>query len=121
MDQVSKNDGGADCPSLSSLPWELQLQGMLADGYTYQSMVSYLLFLIFSFLMQSNKWNPCIGDFLQNPLKLGLDISDEEKVDHSKILLKTVLPFLKQFNEEQIMEKEFEAKIQGILSFHLCI
>ncbi|KAL2939053.1 Lysine-specific demethylase JMJ25 [Bienertia sinuspersici] len=33
---VSTNDRGADCSSLPSLPWELQLQVMSADGCNYQ-------------------------------------------------------------------------------------
>lgn len=32
VDQVSTNDGGADCSGLSFLSPKLQLQGMLADG-----------------------------------------------------------------------------------------
>ncbi|KAH9612124.1 hypothetical protein KSS87_002604 [Heliosperma pusillum] len=41
-------------------------------------------------------------------------INDEEKFSHTRYLLSTILPFLKQFNQEQMMEKEIEAKIQGI-------
>ncbi|XP_074285590.1 lysine-specific demethylase JMJ26-like isoform X2 [Silene latifolia] len=42
------------------------------------------------------------------------DISDEENFNHNRYLLSTILPFLKHFNQEQMMEKEIEAKIQGI-------
>ncbi|XP_057525606.1 lysine-specific demethylase JMJ25-like [Amaranthus tricolor] len=51
---------------------------------------------------------------IKNLRKDVLEISNEEKVFHTKVLLKTVLPSLKQFNEEQIMEKEIEAKIRGV-------
>ncbi|KAK9275007.1 hypothetical protein L1049_022264 [Liquidambar formosana] len=46
--------------------------------------------------------------------KLKLECSNEEKVQHSKYLLQALLPFLIQFNQEQMMEKEMEAKIQGL-------
>lgn len=42
------------------------------------------------------------------------ELSEKEKICHSKYLLKKLLPFIKRFNEEQIMEKETEAKIQGL-------
>ncbi|KAA8531269.1 hypothetical protein F0562_005972 [Nyssa sinensis] len=43
-----------------------------------------------------------------------LKISDNDKVKYSKYILQSLLPFLKRFNEEQMMEKELEAKIQGL-------
>ncbi|XP_021761681.1 lysine-specific demethylase JMJ25-like [Chenopodium quinoa] len=43
-------------------------------------------------------------------------ISDDDKKKHSLYLLQTVLPYLKQFEEEQLMEKEAEARIQGVLA-----
>lgn len=44
-------------------------------------------------------------------------VKDEERVEHSRSLLRTVLPFLEKFNQEQSTEKEIEANIQGIMSF----
>ncbi|CBI29042.3 unnamed protein product, partial [Vitis vinifera] len=45
---------------------------------------------------------------------LKMKLSDEEKFKHSRYLLQAVVPFLKQFNQEQMLEKEIEAKIQGL-------
>ncbi|GLU12794.1 hypothetical protein SLE2022_294530 [Rubroshorea leprosula] len=50
------------------------------------------------------------------PLKnknLMLEFSKHEKDQHSRYLLQAVLPYIKQFSEEQITEKEVEAKIRG--------
>ncbi|KAI7985681.1 Lysine-specific demethylase JMJ25 [Camellia lanceoleosa] len=44
---------------------------------------------------------------------LKLKINEDEKVHHSMYLLHALIPFLKHFNQEQLMEKEIEAKIQG--------
>ncbi|KAI3904132.1 hypothetical protein MKW98_021718 [Papaver atlanticum] len=41
-------------------------------------------------------------------------IEPEEKVEHSKYLLKYLLPVLKQINQEQVTEKQVEATIQGL-------
>ncbi|KAI3850961.1 hypothetical protein MKX03_036441, partial [Papaver bracteatum] len=41
-------------------------------------------------------------------------IEPEEKIEHSKYLLKYLLPVLKQINQEQVIEKEVEATIQGL-------
>ncbi|KAL6970129.1 hypothetical protein U1Q18_029834 [Sarracenia purpurea var. burkii] len=41
-------------------------------------------------------------------------ISKDEQVQHCMYLLHTLLPFLKQFNEEQLTEKHIEAQIQGL-------
>ncbi|KAJ4972653.1 hypothetical protein NE237_005827 [Protea cynaroides] len=41
-------------------------------------------------------------------------ISKADKVQHAKYLLHLLLPFLKQFDEEQLKEKQFEARIQGL-------
>ncbi|KAI3982872.1 hypothetical protein MKX01_010355 [Papaver californicum] len=38
----------------------------------------------------------------------------EEKLNHSKYLLQALLPVLNKIHEDQAMEKELEAKIQGI-------
>lgn len=37
----------------------------------------------------------------------------EVELKHCRYLLQSVLPFLKQLNQEQMLEKEIEAKIQG--------
>ncbi|XP_039068742.1 lysine-specific demethylase JMJ25-like isoform X2 [Hibiscus syriacus] len=52
------------------------------------------------------------------PKKLGktinLEFGDDEKAQHSRYLLRTLLPYLKQFCEEQIKEKAIEAKINRV-------
>ncbi|KAK3016022.1 hypothetical protein RJ639_007341, partial [Escallonia herrerae] len=64
-----------------------------------------------------NKCNckSCLRDL---PLKkmLKLEFSNEEKVSYSKYILQELLPLLKRLNEEQTMEREIEAKIQGLLN-----
>ncbi|KAI7993895.1 Lysine-specific demethylase JMJ25 [Camellia lanceoleosa] len=40
------------------------------------------------------------------------NISYDDRIRHGKHLLHALLPFLKQFNQEQLMEKEIEAKVQ---------
>ncbi|KAL2939054.1 Lysine-specific demethylase JMJ25 [Bienertia sinuspersici] len=52
---------------------------------------------------------------MKNQLKDGFEFRQEVKIDGSKFLLRTILPFLKQFNQEQTTEKEIEAKAQGVL------
>ncbi|XP_031127414.1 lysine-specific demethylase JMJ25-like isoform X1 [Ipomoea triloba] len=42
------------------------------------------------------------------------EVSKEEQDQYSKYILQVLLPFLRQFKAEQIMEKEIEAKIQGV-------
>ncbi|XP_022726110.1 lysine-specific demethylase JMJ25-like [Durio zibethinus] len=46
---------------------------------------------------------------------LHLEFSDDEKVQHSRYLLQTLLPYIKQFSQEQMKEVAIEAKIQGLL------
>ncbi|XP_042500366.1 lysine-specific demethylase JMJ25-like [Macadamia integrifolia] len=46
--------------------------------------------------------------------KSKVQISDAEKVRHSKYLLHSLLPYLKQFVQEQLKEKEFDARIRGL-------
>ncbi|CAL5427412.1 unnamed protein product [Camellia sinensis] len=41
------------------------------------------------------------------------NISHDDRICHAKHLLHVLLPFLKQFNQEQLMEKEIEAKVQA--------
>ncbi|KAJ6353602.1 hypothetical protein OIU76_002593 [Salix suchowensis] len=45
---------------------------------------------------------------------LNLEVSEEEEVKHSKFLLRALLPFLKQLDAEQMMEREIEARIRGV-------
>ncbi|XP_071912894.1 lysine-specific demethylase JMJ27 isoform X6 [Coffea arabica] len=47
--------------------------------------------------------------------KLELEFSAVEKMEYSKYILQLLLPFLKQVNEEQMMEKRIEAKLKGVL------
>ncbi|KAK1384283.1 JmjC domain-containing protein [Heracleum sosnowskyi] len=43
-----------------------------------------------------------------------LKFTGEEKIQYSKHIIRTLLPFLKQFNEKQMSEKQIEANIQGL-------
>ncbi|XP_062000816.1 lysine-specific demethylase JMJ29-like isoform X2 [Rosa rugosa] len=43
-----------------------------------------------------------------------LNISKEEKLEHSKYLLQALLPLLKRLNNEQVIEMEMEARRQGL-------
>ncbi|XWS75403.1 hypothetical protein CRYUN_Cryun01aG0083900 [Craigia yunnanensis] len=57
---------------------------------------------------------------MDGPLKklkeaLKLKFSNDAKLQHSKYLLQTLLPYIKQFSQEQMMEKVIEAQIQGLL------
>ncbi|XVF71087.1 hypothetical protein PTKIN_Ptkin12aG0006800 [Pterospermum kingtungense] len=56
-------------------------------------------------------------DGLADKLKkaLELDFSVAAKLQYSKYLLQTLLPYTKQFSEEQMLEKMTEAEIQGLL------
>ncbi|KAF9624005.1 hypothetical protein IFM89_007703 [Coptis chinensis] len=46
--------------------------------------------------------------------KMERKLSDKEEINYSKYLVHLLLPVLKQIDEEQVMEKEVEAKIRGI-------
>lgn len=46
-------------------------------------------------------------------LYLEMKLSDEEEFKHSIYLLQAVFPLLEQFNQQQLHEKQIEAKIQG--------
>ncbi|CAI9108893.1 OLC1v1008595C1 [Oldenlandia corymbosa var. corymbosa] len=46
--------------------------------------------------------------------ELKFESTEPEKVEYAKYLLGTLLPFLKQFNAEQMMEKEVEAKLKDL-------
>ncbi|WOL12791.1 lysine-specific demethylase JMJ25-like isoform X1 [Canna indica] len=54
-------------------------------------------------------------DVPKDLIKLDSDFSEEERLQHSAYLLKFLLPVLKQINQEQMLEKEMEAKNQGLL------
>ncbi|KAK1382774.1 hypothetical protein POM88_020509 [Heracleum sosnowskyi] len=45
---------------------------------------------------------------------LMLRFTDEEKIQSSKYIVSMLLPFLKQFNEEQMREKQIEAQVRGL-------
>ncbi|KAK1396481.1 hypothetical protein POM88_006344 [Heracleum sosnowskyi] len=51
---------------------------------------------------------------LELPIKNQTRLSEDDKFHYSKYLLKRLLPFVRQFNEQQIMEREMEAKIRGL-------
>ncbi|KAK9748015.1 hypothetical protein RND81_02G029800 [Saponaria officinalis] len=46
--------------------------------------------------------------------KQELKISEDDKKGHSLYMLELVLPYLKQFDAEQMAEKEVEARVQGV-------
>ncbi|KAL8543882.1 hypothetical protein ACS0TY_004439 [Phlomoides rotata] len=46
--------------------------------------------------------------------KSKVKISEGQKIQYAKYIIKALLPFLEQINTEQVMEKELEAKIQGV-------
>nr|GMC87923.1 lysine-specific demethylase JMJ25-like isoform X1 [Ipomoea batatas] len=46
--------------------------------------------------------------------KIKFEVSNEEKIQYSKYILQVLLPLLRRFSAEQMMEKEIEAKIQGV-------
>ncbi|XP_057454556.1 lysine-specific demethylase JMJ26-like [Lotus japonicus] len=50
-----------------------------------------------------------------NSGNLGMPLNQDEKVQHLKHLVRTLYPFLEQFNHEQQLELEMEAKIRGLL------
>jgi len=47
-------------------------------------------------------------------MKRKAETNNEEEVEFSKYLLKGLLPHLRRLNEEQMIEKEREAKRRGI-------
>ncbi|MCL7027067.1 hypothetical protein MKW94_015565, partial [Papaver nudicaule] len=60
---------------------------------------------------------PCLGlHIVSKDLKnREIKMEAEEKVHYSKYLLQALLPVLNQIHKEQAVEKELEAKLQGIL------
>ncbi|XP_021750700.1 lysine-specific demethylase JMJ25-like [Chenopodium quinoa] len=51
---------------------------------------------------------------IKNQMKDEFKVKCEEKFEHAMNTLMTIFPFLKEFNQEQMTEKEIEAKIQGV-------
>lgn len=54
-----------------------------------------------------------VHDSLQPFKDLELNVSEDEKVQHTKYLLQKLLPYVKQLNLEQMRERELEARIRG--------
>ncbi|XP_075644553.1 lysine-specific demethylase JMJ29-like [Castanea sativa] len=52
---------------------------------------------------------------VKNLKNLDLDISEDEEFEHYKYMLQVLLPFLQRISEEQMVEKNLEAKRQGLL------
>ena len=50
----------------------------------------------------------------QNLKNLELNVSKDVQIKCYKFVLQTLLPFLRRINDEQMIEKEMEAKLQGI-------
>ncbi|KAL1548999.1 lysine-specific demethylase JMJ25-like [Salvia divinorum] len=46
--------------------------------------------------------------------KSNFSVGNEQKVQYSKYMIKVLLPFIEQINKEQMIERELEAKIQGL-------
>ncbi|KAI3966579.1 hypothetical protein MKW92_022948 [Papaver armeniacum] len=55
----------------------------------------------------------CLRVYLKSVKASKRKLVPEEKVEYSKYLLRYLLPVVKQIHEEQILEKELEATIQG--------
>ncbi|XP_057787299.1 lysine-specific demethylase JMJ25-like isoform X2 [Salvia miltiorrhiza] len=47
--------------------------------------------------------------------KSSFTMSRDQKIQHSKYMIKLLLPCIEQINKEQVIERELEAKIQGVL------
>nr|XP_023919066.1 lysine-specific demethylase JMJ25-like isoform X2 [Quercus suber] len=52
---------------------------------------------------------------VKNLKNLDLDISEDEEFEHYKYMLQVLLPFLQRISEEQMVEKNLEAKRQRLL------
>ena len=46
-------------------------------------------------------------------MKRNVEINEGERFEHPKYLLKQLLPYLRQLDKEQMIEKDIEAKRQG--------
>ncbi|MCL7044725.1 hypothetical protein MKW94_020326 [Papaver nudicaule] len=57
----------------------------------------------------------CLRKYLKSMEAKERKIEPEEKVEYAKHLLKYLLPVLKKINKEQVIEKEVEGAIKGIL------
>lgn len=79
--------------------------------------LSYSLFGCFdSFLLVLSSSN-ALQNHEQIDQKSKVIISDGQKIEYAKYIIKHLRPFLEQINTEQAMERELEAKIQGF-PFH---
>lgn len=84
------------------------ITGIAICHFIMFSMLSFLFVNVFFFKFY-------VYEFCMQKLKkMDLKTTDEEKMQYSKYMLQMLLPFLKQFHEKQMIEKEVEAKIQGI-------
>ncbi|KAE8022997.1 hypothetical protein FH972_008754 [Carpinus fangiana] len=52
---------------------------------------------------------------LKNLKNLELNVSKDVQIECNKFVLQTLLPFLRRINDEQTIEKEMEAKLQGLV------
>jgi len=54
-------------------------------------------------------------------MKIKTKTNEDEKVEFSMYLLHVLLPYLRLMDEEQMIENETEAKIQGIFPLEVLI
>ena len=54
---------------------------------------------------------------LQDKKDVEVEVTNEEKIVHSRYLLQGLLPYFKRLNEEQVDERELEAKIRGMSAY----
>lgn len=52
-------------------------------------------------------------------MNVEVKFSDEEKLEYSKHIVRALLPALEQLNTEQMMEKQIEYQIQGIINLSM--
>ncbi|URE04994.1 JmjC domain containing protein [Musa troglodytarum] len=55
-----------------------------------------------------------IDGSLKDLMKFDVEFSDDEKLQYSAYLLQMLLPVIQKINQEQLLEKELEAKNQGL-------
>ncbi|KAF9624000.1 hypothetical protein IFM89_007698 [Coptis chinensis] len=56
----------------------------------------------------------CLKCFILERNNSKRELNEEEEINYSKYLVHLLLPFLKQIDQEQVMEKKVEANIRGI-------
>ncbi|KAG8362690.1 hypothetical protein BUALT_BualtUnG0050400 [Buddleja alternifolia] len=56
----------------------------------------------------------CLDGPIRHLKNLTVKFTDEEKMQYSRYILRMLLPFLEQFDAEQLIEMEMESKIQGL-------